>query len=121
MKDIKRLCRIAAGIVLVIAVACGIDAWNEAQPVIRETDRMPELWHILTFAEDKGAEWATDELLINNVDSFKKASLYKKWGEPTDHAASAKEDIWVLSDQFRLIVDYDDTERIERIKVVSSK
>ena len=51
----------------------------------------------------------------------KKASLYKKWGEPTDHAASAKEDIWVLSDQFRLIVDYDDTERIERIKVVSSK
>ena len=59
--------------------------------------------------------------MINNVDSFKKASLYKKWGEPTDHVASAKEDIWVLSDQFRLIVDYDDTERIERIKVVSSK
>ena len=79
MKDIKRLCRIAAGIVLVIAVACGIDAWNEAQAIKRETDRMPELWHILTFAEDKGAEWATDELLINNVDSFKKASLYKKW------------------------------------------
>ena len=112
MKDIKRLCRIAAGIVLVIAVACGIDVWNEAQAIKRETDRMPELWHILTFAEDKGAEWATDELLINNVDSFKKASLYKKWGEPTDHAAS---------DQFRLIVDYDDTERIERIKVVSSQ
>ena len=111
MKDIKRLCRIAAGIVLVIAVACGIDVWNEAQAIKRETDRMPELWHILTFAE----------LLINNVDSFKKASLYKKWGEPTDHAVSAKEDIWVLSDQFRLIVDYDDTERIERIKVVSSQ
>ena len=121
MKDIKRLCRIAAGIVLVIAVACGIDVWNEAQAIKRETDRMAELWHILTFAEDKGAEWATEELLINNVDSFKKASLYKKWGEPTDHVASAKEDIWVLSDQFRLIVDYDDTERIERIKVVSSK
>ena len=80
MKDIKRLCRIAAGIVLVIAVACGIDVWNEAQAIKRETDRMPELWHILTFAEDKGAEWATDELLINNVDSFKKASLYKKVG-----------------------------------------
>ena len=56
MKDIKRLCRIAAGIVLVIAVACGIDVWNEAQAIKRETDRMPELWHILTFAEDKGAE-----------------------------------------------------------------
>ena len=118
MKDIKRLCWLTVGIVLAIAVACGIDAWNETQAIKRETDRMPELWHILTFAEGKGAEWATDELLIGNVDSFKKASLYKKWGEPTECLESEKEDIWVLSDQFWLIVDYDDTERIVCIKVV---
>lgn len=116
----KKLCWFIVGIVLAIAIACGIDAWSEAQAIKRETDRMPELWHILTFAENKGADWATDELLINRVDSFKKASLYKKWGEPTERSASAKEDIWGLSDQFRLIVDYDDAEQIERIKVVSS-
>ena len=98
MKDIKRLRWIAAGIALAIAVACGIDAWNEAQAIKRETDRMPELWHILTFAENKGADWATEELLISNVDSFQKDSLYKKWGEPTERLESAKEDVWALSD-----------------------
>lgn len=76
---------------------------------------MPELWHILTLAENRGADWATDELLINNAESLRKQRLYKKWGETTERVSSAKEDIWVLSDQFRLVVDYDDAERIESI------
>ena len=117
----KKLCWIIVGIVLIVVLACGIAAWEDAQTIKWQTDRMPELWHLLTFAEEKGADRATDELLINNVDSFQKASLYQKWGEPTERSASAREDIWVLSDQFRLIVDYDDAERIERMKVVSGK
>ena len=75
----------------------------------------------MTLAENRGADWATDELLINNVESLRKQSLYKKWGKPTERVSSAEEDIWVLSDQFRLVVDYDNAERIESIKVVSSK
>ena len=121
MKDIKRLLCIVAGIVLAIVLACGIETRNNAQTIKQETEHMPELWHILTLAENRGADWATDELLINNVDSLRKQSLYIKWGEPTERVSSAKEDIWVLSDQFQLVVDYDDAERIVGIKVVSSK
>ena len=117
----KRLCWLIAGIVLAIVLACGIEARNNAQTIKRETEHMPELWHILTLAENRGADWATDELLINNVESLRKQSLYKKWGEPTERVSSAEEDIWVLSNQFRLVVDYDNAERIESIKVVSSK
>ena len=81
---------------------------------------MPELQHILTFAENKGADWATDELMISEVDGFRKKSLYKKWGNPTESAETAEEDIWVLSDQFQLVVNYDKHERIESVKVVPS-
>ena len=117
----KRLCWLIAGIVLAIVLACGIEARNNAQTIKRETEHMPELWHILTLAENRGADWATDELLINNAESLRKQRLYKKWGETTERVSSGKEDIWVLSDQFRLVVDYDNAERIESIKVVSSK
>ena len=115
----KKLRWAIAGIILVIAVACGIDVRNEAQTIKWQADHIPELRRILPFAENKGADWATDELLINNVDSFKKQSLYKKWGEPTARTESATKDIWVLSDHFRIIADYNDSEQIEQIKVVS--
>ena len=137
MKDVKKLLWIAAGIILAIALACGINLWQNAQVIRWQTDHMPELQHILTFAENKGADWATDELMISGVDGFRKTSLYKKWGNPTiivsDSSVEEKkglykkwgnptesEDIWVLSDQFQLVVDYDKHERIESVKVVPS-
>ena len=120
MKDVKKLLWIAAGIILAIALACGINLWQNAQVIRWQTDHMPELQHILTFAENKGADWATDELMISGVDGFRKKSLYKKWGNPTESAETAEEDIWVLSDQFQLVVDYDKHERIESVKVVPS-
>ena len=75
--------------------------------------------------------------MISGVDGFRKKSLYKKWGNPTiivsDSSVEEKkglykkwgnptesEDIWVLSDQFQLVVDYDKHERIESVKVVPS-
>ena len=137
MKDVKKLLWIAAGIILAIALACGINLWQNAQVIRWQTDHMPELQHILTLAENKGADWATDELMISGVDGFRKTSLYKKWGNPTiivsDSSVEEKkglykkwgnptesEDIWVLSDQFQLVVDYDKHERIESVKVVPS-
>lgn len=117
----KRRCWIIAGAVLAIALACGITLWRDAQVIKWQTDHMPELKTVLTLAENRGTDWATDELLINNVDSFGKKSLYSKWGEATERSASEKEDIWILSDQFRLIVDYDDAERIERIVVLPNE
>ena len=108
----------AAGIVLVIALVCGMEVWQEARAVDREAERLPELRNILTLAENKGADWATDELTIAHVDTFRKKSLYQKWGEPTGSSEAANEDVWLLSDQFQLTVYYNDRERAERVKVV---
>lgn len=116
--DMKRRLWIVAGIILAIALACGIEFWKEAQAINWETEHILELRHILTLAENRGADWATDELMINNIDTFRKKSLYKKWGEPTESVETANEDIWILSDKFQLIVDYDDYERIDSVKVV---
>ncbi len=109
---------IVAVIILVMALACGIGFWKEVQTVNHEEERLMELWNISTLAENKGADWATDELMINNIESFRKKSLYKKWGKPTETNETANEDIWILSDDFQLIVDYKDNERVEKVRVV---
>ena len=45
----------------------------------------------MTLAENRGADWATDELMINNIETFRKKSLYKKWGKPTESMETANE------------------------------
>ena len=114
----KRRLQIVAGIILAIALLCGIEFWNEAQAIKRETEHLLDLQRILTLAENRGADWATDELMINEIETSSKKSLYKKWGKPTESVENAKEDIWILSEQFRLIVDYDEHERVESVKVI---
>lgn len=109
---------IVAVIILVIALACGIGFCKEVQTVNQEAEHLMGLWNISTLAENKGADWATDELMINDIESFRKKSLYKKWGKPTETIETANEDIWILSDNFQLIVDYKDNERIEKVRVV---
>ena len=58
--------------------------------------------------------------MIDEIETFSKRNLYKKWGNSTESAEGAKEDMWILSEQFRLIVDYDEHERVESVKVVPS-
>nr|WP_302657727.1 hypothetical protein [uncultured Dysosmobacter sp.] len=114
----KKRLWIVVGIILVIALALGIGFWKEAQATNQNTEHILELQRILTLAENRGADWATDELMINEIETFSKKSLYKKWGNPTESVETTKEDIWILSDQFQLIVDYDNHERVESVKVV---
>ena len=117
----KRRLQIVAGIILAIALLCGIEFWNEAQAIKQETEHLLDLQRILTLAENRGADWATDELMINNIETFRKKSLYKKWGKPTESMETANEDIWVLSDQFRLIVDYYKDERMRPQKILCNR
>lgn len=118
MKDIKRLLWIPAFILLAIALTCGIGLWQEAREIEWQTNHLHELPHILTFAENRGADFAADELVADGVERFNKKSLYKKWGEPTGSAETANEDVWILSDRFQLIVQYNEYDRIERVAVV---
>ena len=114
----KKRLWIVAGIILAVALAFGIGFWKEAQTANEKAKHILDLSRILTLAENRGADWATDELKINEIETFSKKSLYKKWGNPTESVETAKEDIWILSEQFRLIVDYDEHERIKSVKVV---
>ena len=116
----KKRLLIVAGVILVVALAFGMGFWKEAQATNQKMEHMLDLSRRLTLAENRGADWATDELMINEIETFSKKNLYKKWGNPTESAETAKEDIWILSEQFRLIVDYDEHERVESVKVLPS-
>lgn len=115
----KKLLWIVTGVILIIAAVLGMEFWKETQTINRETESLIDLRRILTLAENRGADWATDELMIDNIETFRKKSLYKKWGEPTEKEKNDNEDIWILSDEFKLIVDYDDREHIEKVRIVS--
>ena len=115
----KKRLLIVAGVILVVALAFGMGFWKEAQATNQKMEHILDLSRILTLAENRGSDWATDELMINEIETFSKKNLYKKWGNPTESAEGAKEDIWILSEQFRLIVDYNAHERVESVGVVS--
>lgn len=115
----KKRLWIAAGVILAAALACGVYVWQETQAINREMAQLLDLPRILILAENRGADWATDELMIAHVDARRKESLYQKWGEPDIHKEAAKEDRWILSDEFQLVVAYDERERIEHVKVIA--
>ena len=114
----KKRLLIVVGIIMAVVLAFGIGFWKEAQVTNQKAEHILDLSRILTLAENRGADWATDELMINEIETSSKKSLYKKWGKPTESVENAKEDIWILSEQFRLIVDYDEHERVESVKVI---
>lgn len=125
----RRLC-IVIGVVLVLVSLGGIAWWQDVQAENRQLAKMPELRNILIRAENRGAEWATDELMINGVDkNSEREILYRKWGEPAESGAVAdgitedgiNADVWVLSEEFCLVVEYDSEGRSRSMKVMSYK
>lgn len=103
----RRLC-IVIGVVLVLVSLGGIAWWQDVQAENRQLAKMPELRNILIRAENRGAEWATDELMINGVDkNSEREILCRKWGEPAGSEAVAdgitedgiNADVWVLSEE----------------------
>lgn len=91
----KKRLLIVAGVILVVALAFGMGFWKEAQATNQKMEHILDLSRILTLAENRGTDWATDELMINEIETFSKKNLYKKWGNPTESAEGAKEDIWI--------------------------
>ena len=73
----KRLL-IVAGVILVVALAFGMGFWKEAQATNQKMEHILDLSRILTLAENRGMDWATDELMINEIETFSKKNLYKK-------------------------------------------
>ena len=114
----KKRLLLVAGIILIIVLG-GI-IWKDTQEKNRETNLLHDLQHILTFAEQKGADYATDELLYLVTYSYKKDSLHKEWEEPSESVETANEDIWKLSDSFQLVIGYDRNEQVEKVMVVPS-
>lgn len=82
-------------------------------------DSIHELEHILTFAEQKGPDYAADQLLYLDTYSYIKDDLHQKWGVPDESGADSHEDIWVLSDEYQLVIKYDADEEVEKITVQS--
>lgn len=60
----KKRLWIVAGIILAITLAFGIGFWKEAQTTNEKAEHILDLSRILTLAENRGADWATDELKI---------------------------------------------------------
>ena len=79
-----------------------------------------DLDHVLTFAEQKGPDYAADVLRYLDTYSYTKDDLRLKWGDPTESLSDSNEDIWLLSDEYQLVIKYDSDEDVERITVQCS-
>lgn len=99
----------------------GLAAWEYAHTDTKDPDSIHELEHISIYAEEKGASYAADRLDYLMTYSYTKADPREKWGAPNEGAADRDEDIWRLSDGYRLIIDYDTTGRVIKIEVQATR
>lgn len=72
-----------------------------------------ELWHVLAFAENKGEDYAADMLDYLILRNYTKTDLRNKWGTPTEMV-----DIWKLSEEYDLVIEYDINDEVKRVEVL---
>lgn len=111
----KRVLLIACALII---VALGLIIWQNRGTGEKNPASIHELWHIQAYAEDKGEDYAADMLDYLIVRSYKKTDLRKKWGTPTEIDAASNKDIWQLSEEYRLVIEYDINDEVKRIEVL---
>ncbi len=103
---------------LLVLVALGIVFWQNRGTDEKNPASIHELWHVLAYAEDKGEDYAADMLDYLIVRSYTKTDLHKKWGPPTKIVADSNEDIWQLSEEYSLVIEYDIDDEVKRIEIL---
>lgn len=112
----KKRIVIVVSVLSVIVLVLGGILWNNAK-ITKKMAAIHELPHVSTFTEQKGAEYAADQLDYLIVYRYTKDDLLKKWGTPNKRVADPGADVWVLSDKNQLVVYYDADREVSRIEV----
>ena len=117
----KRLVLVGVAALLILGIAlCIVTRYNRQVNTTKMLASIHELDDVLTFAEHKGCDYAADELLYLHTRSYTKDDLHLKWGEPNKCNTDPNEDIWLLSDEYQLVIGYGDREDVWNISVLSN-
>lgn len=110
----KRLLIVVGAIIMLLL---GVVIWKCAHTDAKNPGSIHELDHVLTFAEQKGADYAADQLNYLIVYSYTKHDLHEKWGTPSETIADANEDVWQLSEEYQLVMNYDTEDQVRKIEI----
>jgi hypothetical protein len=115
MKKGKKLLIIAA---IILSMMVAIIVYKNYS---RNSNQLHTLESILTYAEQKGTDYAEDRLDYLITYSYKKNELHKAWGAPTDKLLNdnTDADVWLLSTIQHLVVYYDETEEVTKVKILT--
>lgn len=117
----KRLVLVGVAAILALGIALCIAAqYKRQENTTKMLASIHELDDVLNFAEHKGTDYAADELLYLHTRSYTKDDLHLKWGEPNKSNADSNEDIWLLSDEYQLVIGYGNREAVWSIRVLSN-
>jgi len=117
----KRLALAGIAAIIALGIALCIAAQYKRQAnTTKMLASIHELDDVLCFAEHKGPDYAADELIYLHTRSYTKDDLHLKWGEPNKSNADSNEDIWLLSDEYQLVIGYGDREDVWSIRVLSN-
>lgn len=117
----KRFALAGVATLLVLGIVlCIVTQYNRHVNTTKMLATIHELDDVLCFAEHKGSDYAADELLYLDTYSYTKDDLRLKWGEPNESIADTNEDIWLLSDEYQLVIGYGDREDVWSIRVLSN-
>lgn len=103
---------------IIIIAALGIVFLQRGDTDEKNPSSIHELQDILVYAEDKGKEYAADRIDYLIVYNYAKEDLHRKWGAPTEIVTDSNEDIWQLSERYRLVIGYNTDGKVEKIEVL---
>ena len=104
---------------LIILLVWGVVFLIHTQENIKKMASIHELHQVLTYTEQKGADYAVDRLDYLIVYSYTKDDLLQKWGMPNESTADTEADVWLLSNKNQLAVYYDTDGEVRKIEVQS--
>lgn len=105
---------IIIAVVLLVVILFGVVDHME-----KDRQRMAEIHemsHVLTYAEQKGTDYAADRMEHLVLYRYTRDELREKWGKPMENTEDSV-DVWQLSGEYRLIVQYRANDEAERITV----
>ena len=109
----KKIIAVVAVVLLVVIIFGVVDHMEKDRHRMAE---IHELSHILTYAEQKGTDYAADRMEHLLLYRYTRDELREKWGKPIENTEDSV-DVWQLSGKYRLIVQYQANDEAERITV----
>ena len=104
--------KILVTVTVLAIIILGITAWFYGYHNRKNTDNIPSKEIMVTYLQEKGEQYATEQLI-----GYSQDSLHYIWGEPDIMPSGLWGDGWNIDDNTAILVFYDTDNKVEHVQL----